>query len=633
MFKTIQAENLFAWEHLIYEVKSGISQIVGFNYDDNTSEGSGKSSIPNILSWVLFGGIPKSAKLDEIIRDGTKGGKGSVVLDSGYSVVRSRSPNDLFISTPDGKIVKGKDARETQVLIEKLIGLGFEAFCQTIYFSQNYPKKFVASNETDKAAILSEVQDLTIFDKGRKKVQETAKRVEAEINVLETSKLRTEGYINTLNSNAKIFSQTIDRFDSEKQERLKDLKAKMAKLVNRIDLLTTTVEAYDKVDVKAENEQFKEMIRELADKKVEFSTTIKMADAIRQANQRLDDGIQDLSNRIERNDKKFLQLGKTLKSGPDLCPTCGGPMSASHMKAHNDRIQAESQELTELGYDLRAKREALHVELKKAKQVPSVDEARKMLADIDVETKSLTEARSALLAEDMRMGGFKRELHEKMEESKELKTAITKVKALNCDKEAESLHKIDQELDLRNAELADIGQKLKLGKLKLSNLEILKNGFKEVKQYVFQSLLKELSKKSTKLAAELFEVPVKIEFSNQDDEGGVAKIKTLVTLDGCERSLGLYSGGQYRRIELAVDLALASIVGSRSQNPINLRILDEPMKDLSEASMEKVVKLLEKLEGSTIIIEHNSIAKSIIHNTFNIEYRNGVSHASENLEM
>ena len=78
MFNKIEASNLFSWEKLEYDVSKGISQIVGFNYDDNTSEGSGKSSIPNILCWVLYGKIPKEAKIDDVIREGAKSGWGCV---------------------------------------------------------------------------------------------------------------------------------------------------------------------------------------------------------------------------------------------------------------------------------------------------------------------------------------------------------------------------------------------------------------------------------------------------------------------------------------------------------------------------------------------------------------------------
>ena len=98
-----------------------------------------------------------------------------------------------------------------------------------------------------------------------------------------------------------------------------------------------------------------------------------------------------------------------------------------------------------------------------------------------------------------------------------------------------------------------------------------------------------------------------------------------MTLDGIRRPLGLYSGGQFRRIQLAVDFAISDIIASRSKSPISLKILDESFKDLSESSMEKLLRLLEQQKGGTILIEHNSIFKSIVNNVFSVEFKDGIS--------
>jgi DNA repair exonuclease SbcCD ATPase subunit len=107
------------------------------------------------------------------------------------------------------------------------------------------------------------------------------------------------------------------------------------------------------------------------------------------------------------------------------------------------------------------------------------------------------------------------------------------------------------------------------------------------------------------------------------------KIDVSVSIDGKDRPLGLYSGGQFRRIALAVDLALSDITCARNSNKLNLMILDEYCKDLSEVSMEKVLKLLQSRKGSTILIEHNSIFKSIVNNVFEVELINKVSRRVE----
>ena len=154
---------------------------------------------------------------------------------------------------------------------------------------------------------------------------------------------------------------------------------------------------------------------------------------------------------------------------------------------------------------------------------------------------------------------------------------------------------------------------------------MLKIGYKEIKSFVFNTLLNELSHKANTYLAELFEIPISIKFTNNN-----MKIGTSVTIDGVERGLGLLSGGQFRRVSLAVDLSLSDIINSRKGSKINVLILDEYFKDLSEQSMEKCLKLLERLGKSVVLIEHNSIFKSIVDNTFEVELTEGVSRVKGN---
>lgn len=623
MFESIKAHNLFSWENLDYEIKKGISQISGFNYDDNTSEGSGKSSVPNTLCWVLYGRIPKDAKIDEVVREGADGGSGSVRLVSGHGVTRSRKPNDVFIIAPDGKVSRGKDAKETQTMINKLIGLDFDSFCQTIYFAQNYPNKFIASNETDKAKILSEVQDLTVFDKGRKRAQEMIKAGEILKGELEKQLTAQKAECTRLESNAELMVKQIDRFNSEKEDKRKILEERILGFeedVARLEKIVNTPTSY-----KAALANLETLYNQLSDKKVELLTSIRMADTVTAEKRRLTETSAKLDSQIEKAIKK----SSSLKSAePGNCPTCGQAASQTILKRHAQHLEEQKAELAQEIEVLTKEANEVTEKLKEVADAPSVEQNKAELKELEAEIQKLGKDRTKLQngmmeqkKAEVTYQSFKRNLED-------MRAAYRSVDASDCEKDIEELEKLSAKLNIITEDCATLEKKFNKKVQEINDLEILKTGFKEVKQYVFQSLLQQLSTKATSIASELFEVPISIQFSNEDEDGAISKILTSVTLDGKERSLGLYSGGQYRRIELSVDLALASIVGARSAKPINFRVLDEPFKDLSESSMEKMVKLLEKLKGSTIIIEHNSITRSIIHNEFHVEYRNGVSRAA-----
>lgn len=623
MFEVIEAENLFSWEKLNYPIRSGISQITGFNYDDNTSEGSGKSSVPNILCWTLYGRIPKDAKVDEVVREGCSGGHGKVHLSDGNKIYRSRKPNDVYIEDANGKVIKGKDAKETQILINNLIGLSFEAFCQIIYFAQNYPNKFTASNEADKAKILSETQDLTIFDKAKKETQDLIKREELELVKLESEHLKAIHEYSTRESNSALLVQFIERFEEDKNKLIQIAQDNKDSLSNRLKKLEVgAVKDFEqaKATFNEELSTFEQILSDLNEKKIQYSSDIRMVDSATREKRRVENSI----TLLEKSLPKLQERLEKFNSSDKTCPTCGEPVKDHKL----DEIFKEAASLEE---ELKSKNKELASEKKQLKtiKIPDVVEVRKALDKLEEESKEINTLKQKANKEFLEVQRATEEVKQLKKQLKVFEASLQEAKAKECTVEEAKLSALKEQMQVIKKALAKIKVEIDKKKWNISDLEILKVGFKEVKQYVFQSLLAELSRKSTQLASELFEVPVTVEFLNEDDEGTVSKIMTKVTLDGNERSLGLYSGGQYRRIELAVDLALGSIIANRSSKSINFRILDEPMRDLSEASMQKVVELLKKLKGPTLIIEHNSITKAIIENEFNIEYRNGVSrHAS-----
>jgi DNA repair exonuclease SbcCD ATPase subunit len=159
---------------------------------------------------------------------------------------------------------------------------------------------------------------------------------------------------------------------------------------------------------------------------------------------------------------------------------------------------------------------------------------------------------------------------------------------------------------------------------RLIRLETLKEGFKEIKSYVFNGMLNEVNSRVQQYLMQLFEVPISVKFRNDN-----MKIETDVTFDGAERGLGLLSGGQFRRVSLAVDLALADAITARKGAQLGVTIWDEYMKDLSEQSMEKVLSLFEARNGATILVEHNSLFKNIVTSASFVRLSNGTSEMVE----
>ena len=199
MLSKITAQNFLSWKDLSFNVTKGATLVDGWNEDDGRSEGSGKSAILNAVSWAIYGKLPKEANVDDVIKDGESSCSVVLEFDNGDAIVRSRKPNDLFILKA-GATIKGKDARETQSFIEEYVGCNFETFCQSVYFAQNYDKKFLTSNQADKGKILSSIQNLQIFDKARKETMDLLKLENEKITTLKNQVQVEQNNFNNMRS-------------------------------------------------------------------------------------------------------------------------------------------------------------------------------------------------------------------------------------------------------------------------------------------------------------------------------------------------------------------------------------------------------------------------------------------------
>lgn len=566
MFTNLKAQNFFSWENLDFDFTNGITLITGHNKDDGSSEGSGKSSVLNALSWCLYGQIPgKDIGIDEVIREGTKTCVVQTTLHSNHVIVRTRNSNELYIIEPDGKKIKGKDIKETQRKITLLLGMSFETFAQSVFFAQDYGNKFIKASQEEKVKVLSELQDLSWCDKAAKASYDKYKELSLEISKLEYVFKGKEDSKNLYKMQLKTFNEMNTKFEGEIALKVSNLKQKIVENTTSITQFATEL---TNMGIIQPIQTHKDRIATLESELTQLNTLVAHIAAI----------------------KSQYEVAKNAKN----CPTCG-------QEVHKD--------IAEPVYPADSTEVFAAVSVRKTE----LDELRKTFSD----------------------------LVEKDSKSKEIRFKINYLTSQNIDLELD-LKKLDQtensyasritEMDAKllhvEEEIGTIQQSTNDKYAQLESLKVLRDGFKELKSHVFKSLLTQLNHKANKYIQEFFDVPAAINFTNVSEDDEISKIITTVVIDGNERSLGALSGGQSSRVQIAVDFALSEIVADRTGNPMNIRILDEPFKGLSEIKMEKVIQLLEKMRGCTIIIEHNSMIKSIVNKVFNVTLVNGISYQS-----
>lgn len=625
MIKLVKAENFLSWKELDFTVNPGVTLIDGWNDDDQTPEGSGKSAILNAISWCLYGKLPKDAKIDDVIKRGEKGCRVLVELND-CRIIRCRKPNDLLIMLPDGSEQRGKDAKDTQKMIEDKVGLSFDTFCQTIYFAQNYNKKFVTATQEEKGKILSEVQDLRKFDTARQRTMYYIKEQEKELTetvhqaqLLERDEVLTgkqleyerdkisalqKSYQDTLNT----AQASADQARTLLEKTINDHK-RLSEVLGALVVDTDRLEQAQYLRGEYEGQIFA-LRRDLGD-----------IDSAKKHRRRKEQELTHVKARLELLAKQYQLNEDFIKNPSQECPTCKTTLKdldTSHARKECERILAECEEL-------KKNKNELETEL----VAPEPDETNlvnqlKIIKE-NLKTQEQIIAQIADTRSKQQKGAFKLESMAREAENYKLQVDRETLRLQQIQSNPPQVdHTLIEQLETKKKQIFEqklgLIQKSKEQEDRLQRLKTLKDGFKEIKSFLFNSMLNEINSKIQGYLSELFEVPIQVSLVNDN-----MKIETQITYDGDERGLGLLSGGQFRRVSLAVDLALSEVITARKGSVLGVLILDEYFKDLSETSMEKCLNLLEGRGQPVLLIEHNSIFKNIVTNTYKVRLQEGTS--------
>ena len=130
---------------------------------------------------------------------------------------------------------------------------------------------------------------------------------------------------------------------------------------------------------------------------------------------------------------------------------------------------------------------------------------------------------------------------------------------------------------------------------------------------IFDESLEEIGTESTRILGELPNAQhISIEFkSERSTAAGTIRneIKPITYLHGEERPLASsVSGGQFTSVELAVDLAVSSVISRRLGCQLNWLILDESFAGHDQITKEACLTLLRQYASDklVLIVDHSS---------------------------
>lgn len=159
------------------------------------SNGAGKSSLLEAITWAIWGESRASAE-DDVIYSGAKEVRVDFIFQSNqqtYRVIRTRirgasSVLEFQIETPSGfRPLTGKGVRATQDSILEHIKLDYDTFINSAYLRQGRADEFMLKRPTERKEILAELLKLNQYDDLEERAKESSRQFKARAEELKRS--------------------------------------------------------------------------------------------------------------------------------------------------------------------------------------------------------------------------------------------------------------------------------------------------------------------------------------------------------------------------------------------------------------------------------------------------------------
>jgi len=538
-FKSVTIQNFLSFGNnpITFTYAPGIHAVTG-NLIPNSiiRNGIGKTSmLVESLSFLLYGKTLRNINKDEIINttngDNCKVSGCFTVGDKAYKVERGIKPTFLKIWEKDIKSwqdnpddwsekeeIQLDSLKHTQAILEEKIKISFTCFTNMIILNINHSVPFLEMDPKDKRSVLEDILSLSIYGRMSEKAKSKHLAAKTDITVLENE---LKNAINTFNMTKEkresLLNETL-KFENDKQTRIQNLK-------NEID---SSKNQKNKIEEKIKNIDFTDALKELV------SSLQTIVNKINDLNS----DKSSIKTKLGMNNEVLRKLEHS-----DHCPLCTTPTNDPLVKEYVDELKTKVNSLNELLQtnafaieDLNNQKIIVEEKIEKIEDnIEKLKNAKNKIKEIDQAIKNSSD-------------NLQREIDRKLE-IKEIISEKEFIELEKCVKHSEDKFNVAQ-------------NDFKYNKFIRGLL-----GEDGVRKYVTMKVLPVLNKKVNFYLAMLGS-DYNITFDSELNEKLVARNKDL-------RSYSSFSGGEKKRIDLALLLALMDVSKERNSIDTNILVLDE----------------------------------------------------------
>lgn len=226
-FKNIQIHSFMAFEDEVFDFSKnyGMTLIQGKNNDiPNEVNGSGKSTIFQSLTYVLFGQIQSGIKNQNIVNRHAKDKDMRLVLDFSvddvdYRIARGLNKGknsylNLYKIDGDEVDITLSTIAETQYFIEKqILHCDMSMFLRTILLTADNTYNFYTLKKADKKEFVEKLFDISIFG-------DMYNSIHKDLLALDKNIFSHQNQLIVLNKNAEMYESKKISFENEKNKQM-----------------------------------------------------------------------------------------------------------------------------------------------------------------------------------------------------------------------------------------------------------------------------------------------------------------------------------------------------------------------------------------------------------------------------
>ena len=611
----------------------GLVLIQGVNNSDSSasSNGSGKSSIAESISWGIYGETTRGLSGDSVVNK-TEGKNCSVTLvvedeKDVYQIIRYRKhekhKNALEVYKKDErgafKEITAGTSKLTQELVVKIIGCSYEVFKSAAYLGQEAMPDLPAMTDKQLKLLIEESAGIEKIEKAyeltkikmnsinskiisfKSDLKALESRKESNEERLWDIKYLRENLIKESEEEEKSLTTKLNSLLEEKEEKLKLEKDNKTKGLTKESLKESIAKLSNDLNEaqKNEKEQLGEIDKLIAEKSKEHT---KIATKLNMVGKACKTAKQDFD---EINDR----VGKPCRSCGKLC--CEEDIEEAR-KIAKEQLKNQLSELKELKAQEEIASEALKIaQIERKKITDSCIDVSDVLKLIDAQNKDLRrveELESSISNIEKAINGMNelientRKKTKRVLEDMELELTEAEDKKKECLDEISTLEAVVEKL---SEELA----------IKENVLSVF--GRSGVRAHILDTVTPYLNERTSEYLSALTDGAIKANWStlSRTTKGELReKFGISVTKEDGGETFAALSGGEKRKVRLATAMALQDLVASRATKAINFLMMDEIDGALDQSGLERLMMILEskgREKGTLLVISHNSLKEWI----------------------